>query len=188
MVSLCVLSFSLTKKPLAFRQQQMTRLSLLHLTLLLSFNLVQAWITSVPHNNALKNHKFRRDHPLWQSAKAGDKSESQEDSAATTTSFNKRQVVVIGAGWGGLSAAHALSKDDTVEVTVIEASPRVGGLVRDGFTTISGQRPAEAGQHGFWNNYHNIFRLLRGKEIEDFDVSTALTDYAEQGQCTYHFL
>ena len=39
--------------------------------------------------------------------------------------------------------------------------PRVGGLVRDGFTTINGTTAkAEAGQHGFWDNYHNIFQLL----------------------------
>jgi uncharacterized protein with NAD-binding domain and iron-sulfur cluster len=92
-----------------------------------------------------------------------------------------KKVVIVGAGWGGLSAAHALSKEKNVEVTVIEGSPRVGGLVRDGFTTISGNRPAEAGQHGFWNNYHNIFRLLKN-EIPEFNIETALTDYAEQGQ------
>lgn len=99
---------------------------------------------------------------------------SKEDS-------NKRKVVIIGAGWGGLSTAHALSKDPSVEVTLVEASPRVGGLVRDGFTTTSGQRPAEAGQHGFWNNYHNIYRLLEN-EIPALSLETALTDYAEQGQ------
>ena len=101
-----------------------------------------------------------------------------------------RRVVIIGAGWGGLATAHALSryksqnKNDVnnIKVTVVEASPRVGGLVRDGFTTLSGQRPAEAGQHGFWKNYHNIFRLLREEIGKDFDIRTALTDYAPQGQ------
>ena len=44
-------------------------------------------------------------------------------------------MVVIGAGWGGLSTAHALSSqdDEELEITVVDASPRVGGLVRDGF-------------------------------------------------------
>ena len=100
---------------------------------------------------------------------------------AEAVGSKKRRVVVVGAGWGGLSAAHSLSKEDDVEVTVIETSPRVGGLVRDGFTTMSGNRPAEAGQHGFWNNYHNIFRLLRD-EIPGLDIDEALTGYAEQGQ------
>lgn len=94
---------------------------------------------------------------------------------------SKRKVVIIGAGWGGLSTAHTLSKDASVEVTLVEASPRVGGLVRDGFTTTSGQRAAEAGQHGFWNNYHNIYRLLE-EDIPGLSIETALTDFAEQGQ------
>ena len=87
-------------------------------------------------------------------------------------------MVVIGAGWGGLSTAHTLVDDPNTKVTVIEAAPRVGGLVRDGFTTLSGQRPAEAGQHGFWNNYYNIFRFLDELGIRD----SSLTGYAEQGQ------
>ncbi|CAB9525521.1 chloroplastic/chromoplastic [Seminavis robusta] len=107
-------------------------------------------------------------------------SSTDEPSTATNPSKKKR-VVVIGAGWGGLSTAHALAKEENVQVTLVEASPRVGGLVRDGFTTTSGARPAEAGQHGFWNNYHNIYRLLQN-EIPGITLETALTDYAEQGQ------
>jgi uncharacterized protein with NAD-binding domain and iron-sulfur cluster len=116
---------------------------------------------------------------------------SMEDSATTAAkdegSKQRRVVAIIGAGWGGLSAAHALSKqhDDDVEVIVMEASSRVGGLVRDGFTTTnSKQRPAEAGQHGFWNNYRNIYRLLETEmdPSTNFSIDTALTEYAEQGQ------
>jgi uncharacterized protein with NAD-binding domain and iron-sulfur cluster len=92
----------------------------------------------------------------------------------------QQHVVVIGAGWGGLSAAHALSKEPSVKVTVVDASPRVGGLMRDGFRSLSGNRPAEAGQHGFWDNYHNIFSLLQ--EIPSIDIDKVLTGYAEQGQ------
>ena len=106
---------------------------------------------------------------------------SKVSSTISDDQESKRRVVVIGGGWGGLSAAHTLSKDKNVQVTVIEASPRVGGLVRDGFTTTSGKRPAEAGQHGFWKNYHNIFRLMEN-EIDGFDINTALTIYAMQGQ------
>lgn len=105
--------------------------------------------------------------------------------AETTTTTNnddrRRHVVIVGAGWGGLSAAWALSKQQQdVKVTLLEASPRVGGLVRDGFTTQSGTRPAEAGQHGFWNNYHNIYNLLENDL--GLDMQELLTDYAEQGQ------
>jgi uncharacterized protein with NAD-binding domain and iron-sulfur cluster len=111
------------------------------------------------------------------------KEEDSTAAASSTDSSKKKKVVIIGAGWGGLSTAHALSKDNNadIDITVIDASPRVGGLVRDGFTTTSGKRPAEAGQHGFWNNYHNIFRLLK-EEIPGLSIDQALTDYAEQGQ------
>lgn len=93
----------------------------------------------------------------------------------------KRRVAIVGAGWGGLSAAHALSKEENIEVILIEASSRVGGLVRDGFKSTSGKYKAEAGQHGFWQNYHNIFRLLR-EEIPGFDMDQALSPFSEQGQ------
>ena len=98
-------------------------------------------------------------------------------------------MVVIGAGWGGLSTAHALSSqdDEELEITVVDASPRVGGLVRDGFETLRGRGReggggggGEAGQHGFWDNYANIFALLEG--LPNLDVEEVLTGYAEQGQ------
>lgn len=79
---------------------------------------------------------------------------------------NNKKCVVIGAGWGGLSAAHTISKEKVKskstpwEVTVVDAAPRPGGLVRDGFLTTSQTRVAEAGMHGFWDNYLNIFDLL----------------------------
>jgi uncharacterized protein with NAD-binding domain and iron-sulfur cluster len=94
-------------------------------------------------------------------------------------SKKKKKVIVIGAGWGGLSAAYSLSQDANYDVTVVDAAPRVGGLVRDGFTSMSGERKAEAGQHGFWDQYYNIFNLLEN-DLKIFD--TALTGYSEQGQ------
>jgi uncharacterized protein with NAD-binding domain and iron-sulfur cluster len=118
--------------------------------------------------------------------------DSESDDAnirSSSSSIQRRKVAIIGAGWGGLSAAHALSSNQhDVDVTLLEASGRVGGLVRDGYTTTMSQqqqqRPAEAGQHGFWRNYHNIYHLLHHAESSwpNFNVSTALTDYAEQGQ------
>jgi uncharacterized protein with NAD-binding domain and iron-sulfur cluster len=107
----------------------------------------------------------------------------------TTDSGTKEKVVVIGAGWGGLSAAYQLikkrrqnydgDKSQQYDVTVVDASPRVGGLVRDGYKSMNGKRKAEAGQHGFWDQYYNIFRLLD----DDLNIiDDALTGYAEQGQ------
>jgi uncharacterized protein with NAD-binding domain and iron-sulfur cluster len=105
-------------------------------------------------------------------------------SSTTETQPEKQKIVIIGAGWGGLSAAHALSQSDTnLEITIVDAAPRVGGLVRDGFPTINGTlAQGEAGQHGFWDNYHNIFRLLQNSDVFPNGMDSILTGYAEQGQ------
>ena len=89
-----------------------------------------------------------------------------------------RRVAVVGAGWGGLSAAHHLAKQPGVEVTLLDAAPRVGGLIRDGYTTPGGRR-AEAGQHGFWAEYRNIFSLVQSLGLDSDEV---FTQFAEQGQ------
>ena len=89
----------------------------------------------------------------------------------------RKKVVVVGAGWAGLSTAWTLSKNN-VDVTLVDAAARPGGVVRDGFTTRGG-RPAEAGQHGFWEEYFNIYKLLYDElKLED----DPLTGFAEQGQ------
>lgn len=98
----------------------------------------------------------------------------------------KEKIVIIGAGWGGLSAAHALATSDRssdLEITLVDASPRVGGLVRDGFRTLNGTAyaRAEAGQHGFWDNYNNILSFLEDLPTVE-SVDDVLTGYAEQGQ------
>jgi len=49
--------------------------------------------------------------------------------------------------------------------------------VRDGYRSINGTHGGEAGQHGFWDNYFNIYELLESLSIDD-----VLTGYAEQGQ------
>lgn len=119
------------------------------------------------------------------------KNNVQDETAPFAESEDKKQqkkkkVVIIGAGWGGLSAAHALSfqTDIPLDITVVDASPKVGGLVRDGFQTLNGKiNKAEAGQHGFWDNYHNIFSLLdKGLPNSKVDIEDVLTGYAEQGQ------
>ncbi|KAL3787824.1 hypothetical protein ACHAW5_003576 [Stephanodiscus triporus] len=101
----------------------------------------------------------------------------------------RRRICIIGAGWGGLSAAHALvtsgegrGSSSSLDVTIVDASARAGGLVRDGYGTIGGMtRGGEAGQHGFWDNYRNIFSLLNDLPTIDA-IDDVLTGYAEQGQ------
>lgn len=155
--------------------------------LLATWMLVLAWPVgpAVAFLPSRQSHSFAtiRNAPLFRS------SLYSSESASTTTinskddtqnnNKTKKQVVIIGAGWGGLSAADALSKDPQYQVTVVDASPRIGGLVRDGYKSMNGKFRAEAGQHGFWDQYYNIFRLL-DQDLGVFD--TALTGYAEQGQ------
>ena len=86
-------------------------------------------------------------------------------------------MLVVGAGWGGLGAAWHLAQQENIKVTLIDAAPKVGGLIRDGFTTKNG-KPCEAGMHGFWDEYKNIFRLVE----DELMLRDVFTDYALQGQ------
>jgi uncharacterized protein with NAD-binding domain and iron-sulfur cluster len=88
-----------------------------------------------------------------------------------------KKVIVVGAGWGGLGAAYHLAKDKNFKVTLIDAAPKVGGLIRDGFTTKNG-RPCEAGIHGFWDEYKNIFSLVDELKLSE----DPFTGYGKQGQ------
>jgi len=86
----------------------------------------------------------------------------QEDEQAKEKS-DAPHVVVIGGGWAGYGAAEALSPlvaRGLLRVTLLEASPRGGGLAA-GWRTPKG-RPVEAGLHGFWRNYRNIDALVGG--------------------------
>jgi uncharacterized protein with NAD-binding domain and iron-sulfur cluster len=115
-----------------------------------------------------------------------------KDTSSSNQSVPTKKIVIVGAGWGGLSAAHALatstssssSQQQPLEITLVDAAPRVGGLVRDGFQTINStisSADAEAGQHGFWDNYHNIFHFLETLPTLG-SLDDVLTGYAEQGQ------
>ncbi|WP_218082025.1 hydroxysqualene dehydroxylase [Anthocerotibacter panamensis] len=88
------------------------------------------------------------------------------------------QVVVVGAGWAGLGAAYHLARQG-YDVTLLEAGPYPGGLVA-GWRTAGG-RSVEAGIHGFWYPYCNIFALLRELELEPFTPWTRSAQYSLQG-------
>mmetsp|Transcript_5816 Transcript_5816/g.16387 ORF Transcript_5816/g.16387 Transcript_5816/m.16387 type:complete len:647 (-) Transcript_5816:23-1963(-) len=86
------------------------------------------------------------------------------------SSVKKKRVVVIGGGWAGFSAADALATApaDSVEIVVLDASPRgAGGLA--GSWTTKGGRPVEAGVHGFWREYRNTFAAIEriGLDLDD---------------------
>lgn len=93
-------------------------------------------------------------------------------------SAEPKRVVVVGAGWAGLGATYHLAKQG-YEVTLLEAGPYPGGLVA-GWRTAGG-RSVEAGIHGFWYPYKNIFALVRDLQIDPFTPFTRSSQYSPAG-------
>lgn len=89
-----------------------------------------------------------------------------------------KKIIVIGAGWAGLGATYHLAKQG-YDVTLLEASPNAGGLVA-GWKTSQG-RSVEAGIHGFWYPYENIFRLVRELKLHPFTPFTRSNQYSPNG-------
>ncbi|MCX7592869.1 MAG: FAD-dependent oxidoreductase [Fischerella sp.] len=90
----------------------------------------------------------------------------------------RQKVVVVGAGWAGLGATYHLAKQG-YDVTLLEAGSYPGGLVA-GWRT-SGGRSVEAGIHGFWYPYRNIFALVNELEINPFTSWTRSSQYSPAG-------
>ncbi|MEA5508728.1 FAD-dependent oxidoreductase [Crocosphaera sp. UHCC 0190] len=90
----------------------------------------------------------------------------------------QKKVVVVGAGWAGLGATYQLAKQG-YEVTLLEASPYPGGLVA-GWKTDDG-RSIEAGIHGFWYPYKNIFNLVKELGLNPFTPFTRSSQYSPAG-------
>ena len=91
---------------------------------------------------------------------------------------NPQKIVVIGAGWAGLGATYHLAKQG-YDVTLLEASPQAGGLVA-GWKSPQG-KSVEAGIHGFWYPYQNIFRLVRELDLHPFTSFTRSHQYSPHG-------
>ena len=91
----------------------------------------------------------------------------------------KLKVVVIGGGWAGFSAADALSTarggSSSVQVELLDASPRGQGGLAGGWRTKKLKRPVEAGIHGFWREYRNTIATL--ERIDGVNVDEVLTPY-----------
>ena len=68
-------------------------------------------------------------------------------------------VIVIGAGFAGLSAATALAERNA-RVLVLEARPTVGGRATAFTDPATGER-VDNGQHVMFGCYHETFRFLR---------------------------
>ncbi|MEL6352881.1 MAG: FAD-dependent oxidoreductase [Cyanobacteria bacterium J06627_28] len=95
-----------------------------------------------------------------------------------SNSSAQKKVVVVGAGWAGLGAAHHLAKQGYA-VTLLEAGAQPGGLVA-GWQTAKG-RSVEAGIHGFWYPYNNIFALTDELGIQPFTPYTRSSQYSPAG-------
>ncbi|MEH2060409.1 MAG: FAD-dependent oxidoreductase [Nostoc sp.] len=90
----------------------------------------------------------------------------------------QKRVVVVGAGWAGLGATYHLAKQG-YDVTLVEAGPYPGGLVA-GWQTAAG-KSVEAGIHGFWYPYRNIFSLINELGINPFTTWTRSSQYSPAG-------
>ncbi len=88
------------------------------------------------------------------------------------------KVVVIGAGWAGLSATSHLTKQG-YDVTLLEAAPYPGGLVA-GWKTPGG-KSVEGGIHGFWYPYRNIFSKVDELKLDPFTRFTRSSQYSPAG-------
>ena len=108
-------------------------------------------------------------------AEEAESTSERTDSNASTQSDasekkKRKRVVVIGGGWAGFSAADALATapSDSVDIVLLDASPRgAGGLA--GSWKTQGGRPVEAGVHGFWREYKNTFAAIEriGLDLDD---------------------
>ncbi|MBD1936185.1 FAD-dependent oxidoreductase [Microcoleus sp. FACHB-68] len=88
------------------------------------------------------------------------------------------RVVVVGAGWAGLGASYHLARQG-YDVTLLEAGAYPGGLVA-GWKTAGG-RSVEAGIHGFWYPYKNIFSLVEELGLDPFTPWTRSAQYSPAG-------
>ncbi|MGB3204015.1 MAG: FAD-dependent oxidoreductase [Crinalium sp.] len=95
-----------------------------------------------------------------------------------STEVQKPKVVVVGAGWAGLGATYHLASQG-YDVTLLEAGNYPGGLVA-GWKTAGG-KSVEAGIHGFWYPYKNIFSLVKQLGLNPFTNWTRSSQYSPFG-------
>lgn len=93
-------------------------------------------------------------HKAWET-----KSQNMFPKWTMTDKARPNRIVVVGAGWAGLGAAHHLVQQPNTQVTLIDAAPSVGGLVA-GWKTKNG-KDVEVGIHGMWRPYFNLFHLVK---------------------------
>jgi uncharacterized protein with NAD-binding domain and iron-sulfur cluster len=140
------------------------------------FTVINAFIPTKTFSVLNHHHRVnQQDHHVWSSISASSSSslsssnqsdgeESNDQDASMSTSIptsptaEKKNIVIIGSGWAGYTAAESLSQNDNVSITLLDASKNSGGLA-GGFKTKTG-RNVEAGIHGFWREYKNTFSIM----------------------------
>ncbi|CAM6113091.1 unnamed protein product [Calypogeia fissa] len=125
--------------------------------------------------NSRNAGKFGGRHAVMLGKVAAIQEEIDSNGTGTT---RRKKVVVVGAGWAGLGAAHHLSKQG-FDVDLLEAGPQPGGLVA-GWKTPAG-RSVEVGIHGFWYPYKNIFALVDELGLQPFTDWTRSAQYSPSG-------
>ena len=71
---------------------------------------------------------------------------------------NMKEIVIIGAGPAGLSAAHALLQDPGVHVTVLEETGEIGGISR---TVNHGGNRMDIGGHRFFSKNEEVVKFWK---------------------------
>ena len=70
----------------------------------------------------------------------------------------KKNIVIIGAGWGGLSAAHLLSKNKGLNITIIEKEKNIGGQATSEFKNLC---YVEYSWRVYFDRYYNLKNILQ---------------------------
>ena len=68
-----------------------------------------------------------------------------------------KRIAIFGAGIGGLTVAHELSKFPEYQITIYEKKNEIGGLARSGRDTYG--CATEISWRVFFNFYHNLFKI-----------------------------
>src|SRR5665647_1039250 len=82
----------------------------------------------------------------------------------------KRNIVIFGAGVGGLTAAHQLAKNPLNQITIFEKSNEIGGLARSGRDEQG--CATEYCWRVFFGFYKNLFDILREIPANINDVNS----------------
>lgn len=88
-------------------------------------------------------------------------------------SFGIKKIVILGAGVGGLSCAHQLSKSkNNYDITIVERNSEVGGQARS--KRLSNGLHSEYCWHVIGQNYYNLWQIMKEIPYENKSVADNL--------------